>query len=334
MTQIKKTEAPAAPGADGLIQPAVAESSAETVRNRYGLGILLVLAATFLFAWQDAVTKTLAAQYPISLIVLMRCWIFLAAGLVFLSSCHGGIKANIRTKKPALQIFRGLIITAQWLLGGVGVHYLGLAESTALYEAYPLFSMVLAIFILHEQVGWRRVGALIVGFIGILIMVRPGAGILSGGAVYALSGAVIFAVYMVLTRLVSAYDGPQTSFFYMAAVPAAVMSLAAPFIWVSPAAKDIWLFLLLGALAGSAHFCMIKALSLTPVGVLQPFNYFQLVWSIFVGYAVFGDLPNRYVIIGALMIVSGGLFVLYRGQARKPQIFVQQEQNNKSLSIQ
>lgn len=287
-----------------------------------GLGIALVIIATFIFAWQDAVTKTLVGHYPIYFIVMVRGWMFLLAGLLFLSCAHGGIKANYKTKKPALQILRGLLVTMQWIVAGIGVHYLGLAESTALYEAYPLFGTILAIFILHEEVGWRRICGVLVGFIGILVIVRPGAGIFSGGALYALAGALLFAVYMVITRLVAAYDQPQTSFFYMGAVPAFVMSLALPYIWVSVAPQHIWLFLLLGACAVSAHFCMIKALSLATVGVLQPFNYFQLVWSILVGFAVFGALPDIYTYIGSALVVASGLFVLYRGRVRKPQIFV------------
>ncbi|KAA6405878.1 DMT family transporter [Candidatus Tokpelaia sp.] len=312
------------PDKDSIICPAAVEKLEAEGKTRYGLGIILVIIATFIFAWQDAVTKTLVNHYPISFIVLIRGWIFLAAGLAFLAfSGRGGIKANIKTKRPVLQVFRGLLVTCQWLAAGVGVHYLGLAESTALYEAYPLFGTVLAIFILHEQVGWRRICGVIIGFIGILIMVRPGAGIMSGGALYALAGAFIFAVYMVLTRLVAGSDQPPTSFFYMGAVPAVVMTLAAPYVWVDMAAKDIWLFALLGLFAVSAHFCMIKALTLAPVAILQPFNYFQLVWSIFVGLAVFGDLPDKYVFIGAALVVLSGLFVLYRGQVRKPRIFVE-----------
>jgi len=307
------------------ILPRAAATAGEEGKTRYGLGIILVIVATFIFAWQDAVTKTLVSHYPISFIVLIRGWIFLLAGLAFLAlSGNGGLKVNIKTKRPVLQIMRGLLVTCQWLAAGVGVHYLGLAESTALYEAYPLFGTVLAIFILHEQVGWRRVCGVIIGFIGILVMVRPGPGILSGGTIYALAGAFIFAVYMVLTRLVAAYDQPQTSFFYMGAVPAIVMTIAAPYVWTGMAVKDIWLFAALGACAVSAHFFMIKALTLAPVAILQPFNYFQLVWSIFVGLAVFGDLPDKYVIIGAALVVLSGLFVLYRGQVRKPRIFVRQ----------
>lgn len=284
------------------------------------IGIGFAVMATVIFAWQDAITKTLVAQYPISFIVMVRCWVFVLAGIGLAAAAQGGLRANVKSRCPLLQCLRSVIVISQWLLAGLAMRYMGLAEATALYEAYPLFSTVLAAILLQEPVGWRRYVGLAVGFSGILIMLRPGAGVVSIGAVYALGGALLFAVYMILTRLVGRYDEPQTSFFYVGAVGAAVMTAGLPFFWVDMAERDAWLLALLCLTSISGHFCMIKALSLVSVTVIQPFNYLQLVWSVFVGLVVFGDMPDGLTLLGAAIVVASGLFVFYREQIRRPSI--------------
>lgn len=309
-----------APGRQAALAAHIASGGSE--KGKIGLGIAFLVTGTFMFALQDATTKHLIAYYPISFIIMIRCWSLCAAGLLLLSATAGGIKANIKTKKPVLQFLRGLFVMSQWLLAAYSMKELGLGETTALYEAYPLFCILLAMLILHEKVGWRRWVSLIVGFLGILVMVRPGVSAVSLGTICALAGALLFAFYIVLTRLVSRYDTPQTSFFYMGGVSAALMLPALPFIWVHVSAVHIGLFVLLGLFCVTAHFCMIKALSLAAVTVLQPFNYSQLVWSILVGFIVFHDIPDKYTFIGMGLIVASGLFVLFRIHVRRPKIFV------------
>lgn len=291
--------------------------------GRLGWGIAFLVTGTFMFALQDATTKILVSHYPISFIIMTRCFALLFAGALLLSVSPGGLKTNIRTKKPLLQFLRGLFVMSQWLLVAYSMRDLGIGEITALYEAYPLFCTILAVPILHETVGWRRIVGLIIGFSGILVMVRPGLGAVSAGTIYALGGALLFALYMVLTRLVAAYDRPQTSFFYMGAVSAVLMLPALPFIWTPIAWAHIGLFVILALFCVTAHFCMIKALSLASVAVLQPFNYSQLLWSILVGFLLFGDMPDKYVFIGAGLVVLSGLFVIFRGHVRKPRIHLE-----------
>jgi len=302
---------------------AVEAASGNLETGRLGWGIAFLVTGTFMFALQDAATKSLVSSYPISFIIMIRCFALFIGSFLLLSASPGGIRSNIRTKRPVLQFWRGALVMSQWLLAAYSMRELGLGETTALYEAYPLFCTILAVFILHETIGWRRIAGLLIGFSGILVMVRPGAGAVSIGTLCALAGALLFAFYVVLTRLAATSDRPQTSFFYMGAVSAALMLPALPFIWRPIAWGDIWLFAALGVFCVSAHFCMIKALSLASVAVLQPFNYSQLVWSILVGFLVFGDIPDKYVFIGAGLIVFSGLFVLFRGYVRKPRIFVE-----------
>lgn len=309
------------------VEMAVEAATGASATGKSGLGIAFLVTGTFMFALQDAATKVLVSHYPISFIIVFRCWALLIAGLLLLSAARGGIKAHIKSKKPILQFLRGLFVMSQWLLAAYSMRELGLGETTALYEAYPLFCTILAVFILKEHVGWRRIVGLLIGFCGILIMVRPGFGSVSLGTLCALSGAFLFACYVVLTRLAAHYDKPETSFFYMGAVSTLLMLPALPFIWTHIAAADIWLFLVLALCCVSAHFFMIKALSLASVAVLQPFNYSQLLWSVLAGFIIFGDIPDKYVFIGAGLIVLSGLFVIFRGYVRKPRIFVDQSGN-------
>jgi|GEM_PF-43244 len=303
----------------------VQASTGGSARGKVVLGVLFLITGTFLFSCQDAATKHLMAHYPLIFIIMIRCWALLLAGLAILAAAPGGISLNIKSHHLLLQIARGAVVAAQWLFAAYSMYQLGLGETTALYEAYPLICLVLAKLILGERIGWRRYITLIVGFSGILVMMYPSGGHISVGTICALTGALLFAFYVVFTRLASHYDTPQTSFFYMGAVAAAMMTAALPFIWQPIALSDIWLFVLLGTFTVSAHFCMIKALSLAAVNVLQPFNYSQLVWSVLIGYAVFGDIPDKYTFIGEAMVVLSGLFVFFRLHHRRPKIFIKRK---------
>lgn len=298
------------------------ENKGKAASSRQWIGVGFIILATVIFAWQDAITKTLVLRYPVGFIVMVRCWFFFLAGIFLAASTCGGLRANVRSRCPLLQCMRCVFVICQWLVAGLALRYMGLAEATALYEAYPLFSTVLAALLLQEAVGWHRCLALAAGFAGIIIMLRPGAGLISYGAFYALGSAMFFAFYMILTRLVSRYDEPQTSFFYVGAVGAVMMTAGLPFFRVEITAGDVWWLALLCLTSISGHFCMIRALSLAPVTLIQPFNYFQLVWSVFVGMIVFADMPNGLTLLGAAIVVASGLFVFYREHKRRPRIQV------------
>lgn len=292
--------------------------------SRQWVGVACVVLATIIFAWQDAITKTLVADYPITFIVMVRYWVFFLAGLYMVKQADGGLRRNVRSSRPVLQCLRGILLVAELVFIGLAFRSLGLAETTALFQTYPLFGTLLAAIVLKEAFGWRRCLALIAGFVGMLVMIRPGAGVLSVGALYALGAAVLFAFYMILTRLVGRSDHPATSLFYVGLVGTVVMTAGIPVFWVNMAGTDIWLLALLCLTSVSGHFLMIKALSHAPVTVIQPFNYLQLVWSIFVGLVVFGDMPDKWTLIGAAIVVASGLFVLYRERVRSARITTQE----------
>lgn len=296
--------------------------SQNTASNKpnYWPGISVAILATVIFACQDAITKTLVSTYPITFIVMVRYWVFLVVGTIMAKKAKGGFRKNSKSGHIYLQIFRGTLLLVELILFGLALRHMGLAETTAIFQSYPLFGTLLAIFILKEVVGWRRIVALVIGFLGILIMIRPGLGVFSIGAIFALSGSFCFALYATVTRLVNNRDSAVTSFFYIGLVGAIMTTGAIYYVWVNIDPHHIWLLALLCVTSVSGHFAMIKALSLAPVSIIQPFNYLQLVWSLIVGFIVFNDFPDKWTLIGAAIVVGSGIFVLYREQARAPKI--------------
>lgn len=300
------------------IQPELVPPS----QPRYAVGIIIAVIATIIFAGQDAITKTLVANYPATFIVMVRYWVFFLAGVYMVRSADGGIRQNIQSKRPIIQCLRGVLLLSELIVVAMAFRTLGLAEVTSIFQSYPLFGTIFAVILLNEQVGWRRVSALVVGFLGILIMLRPGAGVLSMGAVWSILAAVLFALYMALTRLVGSVDKPQTSFFYVGLVGIVIMTAGLPFFWVTMDSHHIVLLALLCATSVAGHFLMIKALSIAPLTIIQPFNYLQLVWSVCIGYVVFSDIPDILTLVGATLVVGSGLFVFYREQIRSARIKV------------
>lgn len=289
---------------------------------RYILGIALALIATVIFACQDAMTKTLVHSYPATFIVMVRYWVFFLAGVYMAKTASGGLIENIKSKRPFIQCLRGLLLLLELIAIALAFRVMGLAEATSIFQSYPLFGTVIAVFLLKEKVGWRRVLALVIGFIGILIMLRPGSGVLSVGAIWALVAAIFFALYMALTRLVGGIDKPQTSFFYVGLVGIVIMTLGLPFFWVHMDSHSVWILVALCITSVVGHFLMIKALSIAPLTVIQPFNYVQLVWSVIIGYIVFGDMPDGLTLVGAALVVGSGLFVFFREQGKVAKIVV------------
>ena len=176
------------------------------------LGILLMIITTIVFASQDGLSKYLATEYNVYMVVMIRYWFFAAFVISMSSRRTGGIKRVAKTKSPILQIFRSLILVAEMCITILAFTLLGLAETHAIFASYPLIIAMLSGPILGEYVGWRRWLAICVGFIGILIILNPGNGIFSPYALVPLAGAILFALYGLLTRYVGQYDNSSTSF--------------------------------------------------------------------------------------------------------------------------
>ena len=276
------------------------------------LGILLMIITTIVFASQDGLSKYLATEYNVYMVVMIRYWFFAAFVISMSSRRTGGIKLVVKTKSPILQIFRSLILVAEMCITILAFTLLGLAETHAIFASYPLIIAMLSGPILGEYVGWRRWLAISVGFIGILIILNPGNGIFSPYALVPLAGAILFALYGLLTRYVGQYDNSSTSFFWTGVVGSIAMTVVGLNFW-DPVSKSDWsIMLLLSASGVVGHYLLIKCYEVAEASAVQPFAYLQLIWASMIGIIIFGEQITTNVLIGACIIVGAGLFTLWR----------------------
>lgn len=276
------------------------------------LGILLMIITTIVFASQDGLSKYLATEYNVYMVVMIRYWFFAAFVISMSSRGTGGIKHIAKTKSPLLQIFRSLILVAEMCITILAFTLLGLAETHAIFASYPLIIAMLSGPILGEYVGWRRWLAICVGFIGILIILNPGNGIFSPYALVPLAGAILFALYGLLTRYVGQYDNSSTSFFWTGVVGSIAMTVIGLNFW-DPVSRSDWsIMLLLSASGVVGHYLLIKCYEVAEASAVQPFAYLQLIWASMIGIIIFGEQITTNVLIGACIIVGAGLFTLWR----------------------
>ena len=276
------------------------------------LGILLMIITTIVFASQDGLSKYLATEYNVYMVVMIRYWFFAAFVISMSSRRTGGIKRVAKTKSPILQIFRSVILVAEMCITILAFTLLGLAETHAIFASYPLIIAMLSGPILGEYVGWRRWLAICVGFIGILIILNPGNGIFSPYALVPLVGAILFALYGLLTRYVGQYDNSSASFFWTGVVGSIAMTIIGLNYW-DPVSKSDWsIMLLLSASGVVGHYLLIKCYEVAEASAVQPFAYLQLIWASMIGIIIFGEQITTNVLIGACIIVGAGLFTLWR----------------------
>lgn len=284
--------------------------------DRTGLGIAMMCATCLIFAWQDAFSRMLGSDYPPVLIVMIRYWVFALFVIALVSREPGGLKRAIRTRRPVTQILRGAILVIETVLMVESFVRLGLVDTHAIFAAYPLLVAALSGPILGERVGWRRWAAIAVGFAGILIILQPGRAEVSLGAILAITSALMFAVYALLTRHVSRDDPAQVSFFWTGIAGAVTVTIIGirQWEWLAPA-DWIWMGLL--CICGIAsHYLLIRAYEVAEASSLQPFAYTQLAWVSVIGVLVFGEVLQPNVVIGTAIVVGAGLFTLWRARMK------------------
>lgn len=285
-------------------------------RNNTKLGITLIISAMFVFATQDAITKTLAQDYAVAQILFVRFGFYVLFALAY-SVRKKPLRDCIKSNAPVLQILRSLLILAEIGLFIFTIRYLSLAELHSLLATFPLMVTMIAAMFLGEKVGIRRWSAVLVGFIGVLVILRPGTEALKPIAMLGLLTSLMFAGYNVMTRLVARYDDGETSMVYMAVVGFVVTAVIGPFYWTTPDLIGWVMLVSLSFTASAGHLLLIKALEAAPASTLQPFNYTMLVFAVFYGWLIFDNLPDLWTLVGAGIVVSSGLYVIYREQIRK-----------------
>ena len=282
------------------------------IKQNERLGIFLMVITTIVFASQDGLSKYLATEYNVYMVVMIRYWFFAAFVMTISSRKPGGVKQVAKTKTPLLQIFRSLILVAEMCVTILAFTLLGLAETHAIFASYPLIIAMLSGPILGERVGWRRWIAICVGFFGILIILNPGNGIFSPYALVPLAGAILFALYGLLTRYAGQYDNSSTSFFWTGIIGCIAMTAIGLNFWDPVSQADWSIMLILSASGMLGHFLLIKCYEVAEASAVQPFAYLQLIWASIIGIIIFGEQITTNVFIGACIIVGAGLFTLWR----------------------
>ncbi len=271
-------------------------------------GIALLVFATVVFALQDATTKGLTDLLPVAQIVFVRFTAFTLLALCIVKM-RMPVSQAIRSRVPGKQILRCLMMCAEVSIFTFALRYIGVAEIHAIFSCFPLFIVALSVPILGESVGWRRWLAVGVGFIGTLIIIRPGTGVFDPAALLAIVCAVVYALYNLMTRLVSRHDPFETSLLYFGVVGMLASALPAFWVWQAPQGKAAWLLAAVCVCSMTSHFLLIKSLELAEANVLQPFNYLILVWAMLMGWGFFGEVLDAFAVGGAALVVASGLYV-------------------------
>lgn len=273
-------------------------------------GITLMILCTLFFAVMDGVSKLLIVDYPVGEILFVRYVFFLI--LVLAVTRPGRLRQTLKVRRPLFQISRAALLVADQVVFILALSFLALADAHILMSSAPLLVTALSIPFLGEKVGIRRWMAIGLGFLGVVLVLRPGGDLFQPAALLPLAAAVLFAVYQIMTRMVSAYDSTRSTVLYNALVGTVAFAILAPFDWTTPDAGGWMLLAVLAVLGGTAHVLLIKALEMAPASVLQPFFYMTLAWSVMVGYLFFGALPSAMTIVGAAIIVGAGLYTFHR----------------------
>ena len=273
-------------------------------------GIGLALMAVLLFGLMDAASKFLAARYPIAQIVWLRFVFTIPLALLLLPPRTA--LARLRSGRPWMQLVRSTILVVEIALVVWCFGRMPLADVHSLLALTPLAVTALAGPCLGERVEPWRWAAVAVGFVGVLVILRPGLGVTQPAALVVLVCVLLYSVYQILTRIVGRVDSAETTLLWQLLVGAVLLGLVAPLVWRMPEPRHWPLFILVAALGGVAHWAMIRALQLAPAATIQPFTYTLLIWAVVIGWLAFGDLPDLWTFIGAGAIVGAGIFTAWR----------------------
>lgn len=286
-------------------------SSARSGSAALGIGFMLM--AVFLFALNSAAGKWLVARYPVGEFMLIRS----SFTLLFLTPFiwRAGRAAFANVPRPRLQVLRVVLSAVEVAMFFWAVSYLPLADTTTFYLAGPIYVTALSVLLLRERVGWRRWSAVLIGFAGVVIALRPSSSSFTLPALIALAGSVTYAGVLITTRALRATnDIALMTTYFIGAIAFGLVTL--PFGWVTPTASDLLFLAAIGVSNIVAQFSVIRALKLAPASVVVPYQYTLIVWSVVFGWLMFAELPDGYTIAGAAIIVAAGLYIFWREQAR------------------
>jgi drug/metabolite transporter (DMT)-like permease len=272
-------------------------------------GVALMILAVFLFTAMDATAKGLIARYPAPQVIWVRFAGQLALVLLILRHHLGPV---LRTRFPVLHLWRSAAQFGATTFFFLSLPHIGLAEATAIADLNPVLITLGAALFLGERLGPRRVVGVLVALVGALIVIRPGAGVFTWWALLPLACAVSYAASALLTRRIGTQESAWASMVYAALFGTLVAGAVLPFVWQPVEAADLWRFGLIACLGTGAQLCIIRSFSITEAGIVAPFAYLGIVFATLWGVVLYDQWPDRWTVIGALVIVGAGLYVWHR----------------------
>jgi len=277
-------------------------------------GIVFAVCATVLFATSDTIAKYLSESLPVVEFIWIRYVLFLVMALGLASRVR---RRALRPRAPKLQLLRGVCVVTSSVLFVYGVHSMTMAQATTISFLSPLLVTILSIPLLGEIVGIRRWAAVGAGLLGMIVVVRPGLGSFQPAALFGLASSVAWALALVITRRIAGTDTPQTTMLISSAVGSLVLSVLLPFEAVWPTAWELALSLVMGVVASVGQWLVILAHRIAPASTLAPLFYGQLIWASLAGLLVFGNLPDMWTLVGAVIIILSGLYTAQRERIRR-----------------
>jgi drug/metabolite transporter (DMT)-like permease len=279
-------------------------------RDNIAAGIALILASVLMLSTLDAAAKYVSERYPVLQVVFLRSVFGVIPVLAVVA-----VQRRWAQLKPRLMwghALRGVLSLAAMGLFFASLQELSLPDATALFFIAPLLMTGLSVPLLNEKVGPRRWGAIVVGLAGVLIIVRPGSGVFGLAALLPMGAALAYSLIVICTRWVGRTETAPAMSLWYAAVPIVATGVTMPWIWVTPALEHWPVFLATGLLGGSGILLMSFAYRVAPVGAMAPFDYTALLWAALWGWAVWGDLPDAWTVVGACVIAASGLYIIHR----------------------
>jgi drug/metabolite transporter (DMT)-like permease len=280
-------------------------------RGRIGLGIFFMVVATSMFPFMNGAVILLSDRYESDQIIWARVTSHLVFMLLLLLPREG--MELFRTRQLGPQIKRSFAQLMSTSFYFTSVKFLNLAQATAISFTTPFIVTLLAVPILGEKIVRHRVFAMLVAFAGVLVIIRPGTSVFHWASMGVLCSAFFYALYQVYTRGVAGYDKPGTSVVYSVLLATVVMSVIMLFRWKTPESwTDIGLMCSLGIFGGLGHWSLAKAMTYAPANVVSPFQYWQLIGAVIIGYLITGNMPDAFVWLGAALIIAAGLYLAWK----------------------
>jgi len=285
------------------------DTATPSPQNDTRAGIFWMVMTMAMFVSMDTCAKYLVAHYP----TLQAVWgRYFFQVVILCIALAPRIPTLLKTQSLTFQLIRSLFLLGATLCFFTGLGTIQVAEASAIMFTSPLMLTAAAPFVLKEKVGIRRWMSVLVGFIGALIIIRPGQGALAEGAFWVLGAAACYACYQLSTRALSGQDSVLTTLFYSALLGAVIMSFVVPFHFVMFTPTGWGIMALAGLFGTLGHFCMIKAFSHAEASKVAPYSYTNLIWASIIGFVLFGTLPDIWTYVGAGIIIASGLYIIHR----------------------